>query len=69
MAVFLLQNSPDPEHIHVLETLTRAWSERRQVRIVYHNPQTGETTRRTIDPSDAVEADRSRPHCAVSYPP
>lgn len=41
---------PDPDHIRVLETLTRAWSERRQVRIVYHNPQTGETTERTIDP-------------------
>ncbi len=41
---------PDPDHIHVLETLTRAWSERRQVRIVYHNPQTGETTRRIVDP-------------------
>ena len=41
---------PDPDHIRVLETLTRAWSERRQVRMVYHNPQTGETTGRTIDP-------------------
>ena len=38
---------PDPDHIRVLETLTRAWSERRQVRLIYHNPQTGETTERT----------------------
>lgn len=41
---------PDPDHIRILETLTRAWSERRQVRLIYHNPQTGETTERTIDP-------------------
>ena len=41
---------PDPDHIRVLETLTRAWSERRQVRLIYHNPQTGETTERTVDP-------------------
>ncbi len=41
---------PDRDHIRVLETLTRAWSERKQVRMVYHNPQTGETTERTIDP-------------------
>lgn len=41
---------PDRDHIRVLEKLTRAWSERRQVRMVYHNPQTGETTERTVDP-------------------
>ncbi len=41
---------PDPDHMRVLETLTSAWSERRQVRLIYHNPQTGETTERTIDP-------------------
>ncbi len=41
---------PDRDHIRILETLTRAWSERRQARIVYHNPQTGETTDRTVDP-------------------
>ncbi len=41
---------PDREHIRVLETLTRAWSERRQVRLTYHNPQTGETTERNVDP-------------------
>ena len=41
---------PDPDHIRVLETLTRAWSERRQVRMVYRNAQTGETTKRVIDP-------------------
>ena len=41
---------PDPDHIRVLETLTRAWSERRQARMVYRNAQTGETTKRVIDP-------------------
>lgn len=41
---------PDPEHTRVLETLTRAWSDRRQVRMVYRNAQTGETTKRVIDP-------------------
>ena len=41
---------PDRDHIRVLETLTHAWSERRQVRMIYHNPQTGETTDRTVDP-------------------
>ena len=44
------KHRPDPDHIRVLETLTRAWSERRQVRLIYHNPQTGETTERTVDP-------------------
>ena len=44
------RRNPDPDHIRVLETLTRAWSERRQVRLVYHNPQAGETTERTVDP-------------------
>ncbi len=44
------RRKPDPEHIRILETLTRAWSERRQVLVVYHNPQTGETTKRTLDP-------------------
>ena len=44
------KRKPDPEHIRVLETLTRAWSERRQVRLTYHNPQTGETTERNVDP-------------------
>ncbi len=38
------------DYIRVLETLTRAWSERRQVRLTYHNPRTGETTERTVDP-------------------
>ena len=38
------------DYIRVLETLTRAWSERKQVRLTYHNPQTQKTTRRTFDP-------------------
>ena len=42
--------STSPEPPRSLETLTRAWSERRQVRLTYHNPRTGETTERTVDP-------------------
>ena len=41
---------PHRNYIRILETLTRAWSERRQVRLTYHNPTTGETTERTLDP-------------------
>ena len=44
------RRKPDPDRIRILETLTRAWSERRQVRMVYHNPETGATTKRTLDP-------------------
>ena len=38
------------EYIRVLETFTSAWSERKQVRLTYHNPRTGETTERVFDP-------------------
>ena len=41
---------PHREYIRVLETFTRAWSERKQVRLTYYNPQTDETTRRIFDP-------------------
>ena len=41
---------PHREYIRSLETFTRAWSERKQVRLTYHNPQTDETTRRVFDP-------------------
>ncbi len=44
------RRKPHPDYIRVLEILTRAWSERRQVRLTYHNPQTQKTTRRTFDP-------------------
>ena len=44
------RRKPQGDYIRVLETLTHAWSERRQVRLTYHNPQTQKTTRRTFDP-------------------
>ena len=37
-------------YIRILESLTSAWCERRQVHLTYHNPQTGETTERILDP-------------------
>ncbi len=42
--------NPHPEHLSILETLTLAWVERRQVALVYHNPSSGETTKRVFDP-------------------
>ena len=44
------QRRPHRDHIRTLETLTRAWCERRQVRLTYHNPTAGETTERILDP-------------------
>ena len=41
---------PHREYISVLETFTRAWSERKQVRLMYYNPNTDETTDRVFDP-------------------
>jgi proteasome accessory factor B len=39
-----------PVYLNVLETLTHAWAERRQVRLIYANPRTEEMTERVFDP-------------------
>lgn len=39
-----------PAYLRTLETLTTAWTERRQVWLRYENPRTGEATERTFDP-------------------
>lgn len=44
------QRRPNPDYLRTMEILTRAWAERRQVRLTYHNPQTNESTQRTFDP-------------------
>jgi len=40
---------PHPDYIRNLDILTRAWSDSKQVRLIYHNPQTEETTDRIVD--------------------
>ena len=45
----VVQRRHDPRHIEVLEKLTQAWSERRQVQQVHRKAQTGEVSERVFD--------------------
>ena len=40
----------NPHAVSALQKLTHAWAERRQVRLLYRNPRTGEVTERVLDP-------------------
>ena len=44
------QRRPAPEYLRVLEGLTRAWANRRQVRLVYREPVSGARSERLFDP-------------------
>ncbi len=44
------QRQPAPKHLDVLEGLTRAWANRRQVRLTYRDPVSGKRSKRLFDP-------------------
>ena len=44
------QRQPAPKHLDVLEGLTRAWANRRQVQLTYRDPVSGKPSERLFDP-------------------
>ena len=44
------QRRPEPEYLRILEGLTRAWANRRQVRLTYRDPVSGARSERLFDP-------------------